>query len=68
EGKKKGSLNTIQENPHLFRVQNPINADRLKALSKAHLGQPFVKSVVADLKEGFWPWASTRPRDDFPIT
>ncbi|KAH7877626.1 hypothetical protein F5879DRAFT_780079, partial [Lentinula edodes] len=57
----------IQENPHLFRVQTPINADRLEALSKAHSDQPFLKSVVVGLKEGFWPWASTRPRDDFSI-
>ncbi|KAJ3883766.1 hypothetical protein F5051DRAFT_390865 [Lentinula edodes] len=59
---------TIQENPHLFRVQTPITADHLEALSKAHSDQPSVKSVVVGLKEGFWPWASTRPSDDFSIT
>ncbi|KAJ3859605.1 hypothetical protein EV359DRAFT_3971, partial [Lentinula novae-zelandiae] len=60
--------NTIQENPHLFRVQTPITADRLEALSKARPDQPSVKSLVVGLKEGFWPWASTRPSDDFSIT
>ncbi|KAH7869334.1 uncharacterized protein C8R40DRAFT_1059791, partial [Lentinula edodes] len=54
--------NTIQQNPHLFRVQTPINADRLEALLNTHPNQAFVKSVVLSLKEGFWP------RDEFPIT
>ncbi|KAF8829980.1 hypothetical protein HHX47_DHR2000183 [Lentinula edodes] len=60
--------NTIQQNPHLFRVQTPINADRLEALLNTHPNQAFVKSVVLSLKEGFWPWATTRSQDEFPIT
>ncbi|KAJ3916504.1 hypothetical protein F5877DRAFT_46479, partial [Lentinula edodes] len=59
--------NTIEENPDLFRVQTPITADRLEALSKAHPDQPSMKSLVVG-KEDFWPWASTCPSEDFSIT
>ncbi|KAH7869240.1 uncharacterized protein C8R40DRAFT_1059904, partial [Lentinula edodes] len=59
---------TIQKNPHLFRVQTPVNVDRLETMLHAHPNQPFVKSILIGLKEGFWPWATTRLRDEFPIT
>ncbi|KAJ3807860.1 hypothetical protein F5876DRAFT_79306 [Lentinula aff. lateritia] len=59
---------TIQTSPHLFRVQMPINGGHLEAMLHAHPNRPFVDSILIGLKEGFWPWASTRPQDDFPAT
>ncbi|KAJ3759471.1 hypothetical protein EV360DRAFT_41808, partial [Lentinula raphanica] len=59
---------TIKDNPHLFNVSTPINADRLESLLKGHPNGAFVASVVTALKEGFWLWANTCPTDDFPDT
>lgn len=59
---------TIQNNPHLFRVQTPINVDRLESLLETHPNKPFVQSVLLGLREGFWPWATTQSREDFPVT
>ncbi|KAJ3831740.1 hypothetical protein F5878DRAFT_549143, partial [Lentinula raphanica] len=59
---------TIKNNPHLFSVSTPINADRLESLLKDHPNGTFVASVVTALREGFWPWANTRPTEEFPVT
>jgi hypothetical protein len=57
--------NTISANPHLFNVLTPINIDKFESLLKNH--PTFVRSVVAGLREGFWPCADTNlPR--YPTT
>jgi len=58
---------TICENPHLFKVSTPINVDLFKSLLVTHPNQPFVRSVVIRLREGFWPCADTA-QDDYPTT
>lgn len=58
---------TIAQNPHLFNVSTPINIDRFEELLVTHPNQPFVRSVVAGLREGFWPCADTM-RPGYPTT
>ncbi|KAE9406672.1 hypothetical protein BT96DRAFT_987228 [Gymnopus androsaceus JB14] len=55
-----------KSNPHLFRVQTPINIDRFETILETHPNKPFVKSVLVGLREGFWPWATTHPRHEVP--
>ncbi|KAJ3764924.1 hypothetical protein FB446DRAFT_698473, partial [Lentinula raphanica] len=59
---------TIKNNPHLFNVSTPINVDRFESLLVDHPNPAFVVSVMVALKEGFWPWANTKPSEDFPDT
>ncbi|KIM85547.1 hypothetical protein PILCRDRAFT_65877, partial [Piloderma croceum F 1598] len=53
------ALNTIHENPHLFKIVTPIDVDRLELLLTPHPNRPGVNSVCCGLREGFWPWAAT---------
>ncbi len=50
---------TIAKNPDLFEITTPIKVDAFEKHLKDHPNQPFVKSVVRALKNGFWPWADT---------
>ena len=50
---------TIAQNPDLFKIVSPIKVDAFKQELKDHPNQPFVKSVIRALKNGFWPWADT---------
>ncbi|KAF9036010.1 hypothetical protein BDZ89DRAFT_889960, partial [Hymenopellis radicata] len=59
---------TINQNPHLFHVGTPINVSRLESLLTVHPNQSFCASVMTSLREGFWPWAETKPTDDYPVT
>lgn len=38
-----------------IKVDTPFNVDRLEAMLHDHPNQPFVKSVMTGLREGFWP-------------
>ncbi|KAF8803884.1 hypothetical protein BYT27DRAFT_7024708, partial [Phlegmacium glaucopus] len=58
---------TITDNPTLFQITTPIKVDTFENLLNHHPNQPFVKSVCAGLREGFWPWADTLS-ESFPIT
>ena len=58
---------TITDNADLFQVHTPIKVDVFEALLKNHPNQPFVQSVCAGLRDGFWPWADTL-RGDLPVT
>lgn len=40
---------------HQIKVETPFNVDRLEAMLFDHPNQPFVKSVMTGLREGFWP-------------
>jgi hypothetical protein len=39
-----------------IKVNTPFNIDKFEALLKDHLNQPFVRSVMQGLQEGFWPF------------
>ena len=58
---------TIGRNPELFKITTPIKADVFKKYLRDHPNQPFVKSVVRALKNGFWPFANTSD-PTFPVT
>ena len=47
---------TIHDNEHLFDIVTPINIDRFQSLLSNHPNQPYVRSVLKGLREGFWPW------------
>jgi len=51
---------TIFDNPHLFCIVTPINVDHFQSLLSDHPNLPFVESVCAGLRHGFWPWANTQ--------
>ena len=61
------AFKTITDNADLFQVHTPIKVDVFEALLKNHPNQPFVRSVCAGLRDGFWPWADTL-REDLPST
>jgi hypothetical protein len=50
---------TISSHAHLFAVETPINIDVFQSLLSHHPNPLFVESVLAGLREGFWPWANT---------
>jgi hypothetical protein len=54
------AVNTIKDNPELFKIITPVNVDRFEELLKTHPNRPFVESVCKGLREGFWPWANTQ--------
>ena len=58
---------TIEDNPDLFQIITPIKVDVFEKLLVNHPNQPFVRSVCAGLREGFWPWADTL-REGLPAT
>ncbi len=62
------ALTTLHENPHLFKITTPIDIGAFESALAQHPNQPFVKSVMIGLHEGFWPWANTRPTNGYPIT
>jgi len=58
---------TIAQNPDLFKVVSPIKTEKFEEYLQDHPNQPFVKSVLHSLRNGFWPRADTSdPR--FPTT
>lgn len=60
---------TIKRHPDLFKIVTPINVEAFKTLLRNHPNQPFVKSIVLGLKEGFWPFANTNPKGaSYPLT
>ena len=57
------ALNTICDNPNLFKIVCNINIEKLGKLLEEHLNQSFIQSVITGLCEGFWPWAE--PQDGY---
>jgi hypothetical protein len=53
------AMNTIKDNPDLFKIITMINVDLFERLLRNHPNRPFVDSVCRGLREGFWPWANT---------
>ena len=43
------ALNTIQNNPNLFKIITPVNVDRFEELLKLHPNRPFVESICRGL-------------------
>jgi hypothetical protein len=58
---------TIADNQHLFVIVTPIDTSRLESLLVNHPNQPFVSSILTGLRDGFWPWADTRP-SAYPVS
>ncbi|EIW83091.1 hypothetical protein CONPUDRAFT_25209, partial [Coniophora puteana RWD-64-598 SS2] len=67
EFRNKAATDTIRQNPALFKLVSPINVDRFEQLLAEHPNRPFVHSVCAGFRHGFWPFASGRP-PDYPDT
>ncbi|KIY49036.1 hypothetical protein FISHEDRAFT_42179, partial [Fistulina hepatica ATCC 64428] len=61
------ALDTIQDKPHLFRVDTAVNINRFEELLLDHPNPSLVASVSRGLRDGFWPWASHQGRD-YPET
>ena len=53
------AIDTIFNNPKLFKIVTPINVSRFKELLSSHPNLPFVESVICGLTHGFWPFAHT---------
>ena len=47
-----------------IRVETPFNVDRFEAFLYDHPNQPFVKSVMSSLRNGFWPFDEGIWKDD----
>lgn len=47
---------TLQHLSRFIKVKTPFNTDRFENLLIDHPNQPFVKSVMKGLREGFWPF------------
>ncbi|KAJ7728437.1 hypothetical protein DFH07DRAFT_969870 [Mycena maculata] len=62
------ALRTIHENPDLFHNSRVIKDDRLESLLTRHPNPSFVQSVLAGLRDGFWPWMNTHHDDGYPET
>jgi len=67
ELQNKAARKTIAQNPDLFKITTPIKVDAFEKNLKDHPNQPFVKSVVDGLRNGFWPFANTSD-PTFPTT
>lgn len=67
ELQNKVARKTITKNPDLFKIVSPIKVEAFEKNLKDHPNQPFVKSVVRALKNGFWPHANTSD-PAFPTT
>jgi hypothetical protein len=61
------AMDTIRNNPHLFKIVTPINVNQFEILLESHPNRPFVQSVCTSLQEGFWPWANTQ-KEEYPVT
>jgi len=57
---------TIHEYSDLFKITCNINIEKFNELLTDHPNQPFVQSVIAGLRDGFWPWAELQ--DGYPLT
>ncbi|RDX43240.1 hypothetical protein OH76DRAFT_1361410 [Lentinus brumalis] len=58
---------TLRARPDLFEIVTPINVDVFESLLCDHPNQPFVRSVLRGLREGFWPFADAKPAE-YPET
>jgi hypothetical protein len=47
---------TLRHLGQYIKVETPFNVDRFENLLADHPNQPFVKSVMRGLREGFWPF------------
>ncbi|KIK51442.1 hypothetical protein GYMLUDRAFT_181423, partial [Collybiopsis luxurians FD-317 M1] len=61
-------VKTIHENLDLFAVPHIINIDHFESLLQCHPNQPFIKSVLLGLKEGFWPSTDMKFNHNYPTT
>ncbi|KAJ6493725.1 hypothetical protein C8R47DRAFT_1044184 [Mycena vitilis] len=59
-------VNTVVNNPHLFKTSTPIDLARFEQLLSSHPNRPLVASFCKGLREGFWPWSI--PVSSHPLT
>ena len=59
EFRNKEAVNTIINNPHLFKIMTPINTPRFKEFLSKHPNQLFVDSVINGLTHRFWLFMHT---------
>lgn len=67
EWRNEAALDTIKNNPDLFKIVTPVNVDRLEQALERHPNRPLVASVIRGFREGFWPFADFEGRG-FPET
>lgn len=46
---------SLAATPHLFRIDTPINVDRLEYALRDHPNPLWAASIIVGLREGFWP-------------
>ncbi|KAK4694694.1 hypothetical protein P7C70_g8691, partial [Phenoliferia sp. Uapishka_3] len=54
-------LAALKSHPHLFRHETPLNVDAFERSLKDHPNRPWVESLLAAMREGFWPCHSGEP-------
>ena len=54
------AIQTILDNPNLFKIVTSINISHFRELLVKHPNQPLVESVCYGLTNGFWPFANTQ--------
>jgi hypothetical protein len=62
------TMKTIADNPDLFHNPRVLNVERFESLLKRHPNPTFVQSVMAGLRDGFWPWMRTHHDEGYPET
>jgi hypothetical protein len=55
---------TIERQPHLFRITTPIHINRFRDLLVTHPNRPLTESIFKGLESGFWLWAVTQGSDE----
>ncbi|KAJ3567810.1 hypothetical protein NP233_g6124 [Leucocoprinus birnbaumii] len=61
------AMQTIHNNPDLFKVTTPIDVPKLRRYLSSHPNRPFIDSICDGLEHGFWPWADADP-PNYPLT
>jgi hypothetical protein len=49
-------LSSLTELQGLVNTETPFDVDKLELFLESHPNQPFVRSIIRSLREGFWPF------------
>ncbi|KAJ3567659.1 hypothetical protein NP233_g6222 [Leucocoprinus birnbaumii] len=60
-------MQTIHNNPDLFKIVTPIDIPKLCWYISSHPNWPFIDSICDGLEHRFWPWADADPLN-YPLT
>jgi hypothetical protein len=58
-------LSSLSELQGYINTETPFDVDKLELILSSHPNQPFVRSVIRSLREGFWPFDDGVWDDDF---